>query len=880
MNENALKRAYENPEAIEQGGTAQKRLEELVFARTAELEEANRRLQVEDIRLQALLELSQAVGEMDERTLIQQGLEFAVLITGSEIGYLHFINTDQETIELVTWTAEALKSCEAVFETHYPISKAGVWADSLRTRKPVIHNNYQALETKKGYPPGHSHIVRHIGIPVIEDGKVQVLVGVGNKPSDYADADVRELQLISNDLWRLVTRRRAERALRESEQVYRTLFESSVDAIAILEAESGRFLDANRAAIRMYGVASREELLKLTPGDISPEFQPSGRRSSDIVREFNQKAVREGSTAFEWLHCRADGTVFPAWVSLSKLPGGKPGRILGVVRDISDIKRFQRELEAARDAAESASRAKSTFLANMSHEIRTPLNAIVGFTHLLRTNPLADHPDTLRKISEAAQHLTAILNDILDLSRIEAGKIVLSKRDFTIRSLVSRVVDQISERAREKGLDVVQEFEGGVDLPLRGDDVRLSQILLNIASNAVKFTEKGHVHIRAQGAGANAENVLVRFEIQDTGIGIPRAEQTRLFQSFEQADDSPTRKYGGTGLGLPISKHLVELMRGKIELESEENRGSTFRVTLELEKGTLPARGSGRTAEIENMRILVIEDHDMVRNLFEKILKLMGMRVACVGSGEAGLELLEKAAREGDPFRVSLIDGHLPDITGIETARRIQGLGLPCRPKCIMVTGFDEQMTKQEMEEAGISAWLMKPITSAALSETLREVLSREKNAFIAAGEAEECPSYNGRRALVAEDDEFNQSVAAELLRSAGLAVDIARNGKEAVEMVRGHCYDLILMDVQMPVMDGIEAAREIRALPACASIPILAFTAGAFPNDRERCLAAGMNGHVAKPVIPALLYETISRWIPATVPGGAFGAVTPKARA
>ena len=604
----------------------------------------------------------------------------------------------------------------------------------------------------------------------------------------------------------------------------------------------------------------------------TPRILNSGTHPPAYFQQMWETILSGNEWRGELCNRKKNGKLYWEYASISPIRNteGDLTHFVAVKEDITDRKRMEQELIEAKQAADEANQAKGDFLANMSHEIRTPMNAVIGMTHLaLKTELTPKQQDYLTKIQSAADSLLGIINDILDFSKIEAGKLEMESEGFNLDDVLDNLASLVTVKAQEKeNLEVLFDTASDVPRNLVGDSLRLGQVLVNLANNAVKFTESGEIVVTTDCVQQGNDSVSLQFAVSDTGIGLTEEQRSRLFQSFSQADTSTTRKYGGTGLGLAICKRLVDMMNGEIWVESEPGRGSTFIFTAVFGLGGEKAQKQyAPPLDLRGMKVLVVDDNATSREILASMLTSFTFEVTLVSTGEEGLQEVEKAAGS-QPFELVILDWKMPGIDGIETARRIRSHpGLDRAPVMILITAYGREGVTRKAEQAGLDGFLLKPVGPSVLFDTIMQAFGKEATAARRmAGELDQLATamekIRGAQVLLVEDNEINRQVAQEILESAGLAVTMACDGKEAVEAIHRNRFDAVLMDVQMPVMDGYTATGKIRDDERYRDLPVIAMTAHAMAGDREKSLAAGMNDHVTKPIDPRALFATLLKWI------------------
>ncbi|CAO3412940.1 response regulator [Azospirillum argentinense] len=701
----------------------------------------------------------------------------------------------------------------------------------------------------------------------------------------------------------------ANRAFAGANRRLNLILQSASEGICGVDRDE-RITFANPAACALTGYTNEEMLgrsLHVLLHHTRADGTPAPTIDCPVFEVLRTGEARGGSEDIYW---RKDGTSFP--VEFAASPMLEDGRVEGAVvvfHEIAERKRAEEALRQAKSVAEAASRAKSEFLANMSHEIRTPMNAILGLVHLIQQTDLSSRQrDYAQKIRVSAQSLLGILNDILDFSKVEAGKLELERVEFRLDDLLQNLAVIVGAAAQDKDIEVLFSVGPEVPLDLVGDPLRLQQVLINLAGNAIKFTEAGEVVVSVRAVEVAEERTVLAFSIRDTGIGIDAEQKERLFQAFSQADSSTTRRYGGTGLGLAICTRLVALMGGVMDVASEPGQGSDFHFTAVFGNPAFGLAGlagagrmgAGRAGERpmrsrvvpRGLSVLVVDDNLTAREVLGELVTSFGWKTSLCASGAEAIVELERATAAGQPYDIVLMDWKMPGMDGLETSRRIRDDGLVKAPVIIVVSAFGRERMgagsgDEGLEELGLGGALVKPVTASSLLDAVIDAYGRGTR-----GDAPEatplhaCAAHSagllrpqqlrplfGQRLLLVEDNGISQEVAREILERAGARVTLAGNGYEAIACVEeaNPPFDLVLMDVQMPEMDGFEATRRLRARPAGQGLPIIAMTASALPSDRQRCLDGGMDDHIAKPIDVDQLFSVVTRWL--GQPAGGLGA-------
>ncbi|HET7057292.1 MAG TPA: response regulator [Nitrospiraceae bacterium] len=722
-----------------------------------------------------------------------------------------------------------------------------------------------------------------------------------------------EEQQFANSMANLVSlaleateRLQAESALRKSEERVRSIIDTALDAVIGMD-EKGHILDWNRRAETVFGW-TREEAIGRELGDtiIPPQYRDAHRRGLQHFLQSGEGPVL--NKRIEITGLRRDGSEFPIELAISPLKTATGYEFNAFVQDIGERKQAEDDLRGAKESAEAANRAKSQFLANMSHEIRTPMNGVLGMIDLMLATTLTSKQRRFAEtVRQSGHNLLQIVNEILDFAKVEAGKLTLEQVDFDLYETIEEVIDLVAERAQAKGLTLACEIDKRVPVMLKGDPGRLRQILINLLGNAIKFTEHGEVVVRVQieaesqdtppsddrgavktehAAPLDAPSPMpvchIRVSVTDTGIGIPAHAQANIFEPFAQGDGSTTRKYGGTGLGLAIVKQLAEMMHGTVAVQSIPNRGSTFSFTARLQRSAVSSStASGRRYDLDGLRVLIVDSNPTTRSILENQLKAWHMHYGAAESGTEALAFLQYKSTRGTPYDLVILDSQLSDMEALTLARSIRSRAGGTGLRLVMLSAMAQTEDAEALQQAGIQAILTKPFRQSRLYDCLATVMggSPEEQAALrrTVPQPVEVRTLGHGRILLAEDNPVNQEVALGMLEALGCHADLASNGREVLEALKQKTYDLILMDCQMPEMDGFEATKHIREMEARRSaleprpsdleqfphLPIIAVTAHAITGDRERCVTAGMDDYLSKPFVQDQLQALLLRWLP-----------------
>jgi PAS domain S-box-containing protein len=813
------------------------------------------------------------------RELFEGVLNALLELTQGEYGFIAEIMRDQDDqpyIKTFAITNIAWNDATRAFYEKY--SNEGLefhnlntlFGSAITTERPVISNDPKNDPRRGGLPEGHPDLRSFLGLPFHAADVFVGMIGIANKPGGFDQGVVDFLQPFLATCAGIVQaykndrlRKTAEEQLVRSEQRIRSIVENVVDAIITINSR-GIVQTFNPAAERIFGYTA-DEMIGKNVNIIMP--QPHRSLHDEYVQKYLETGENEiiGKTR-EIEGERKEKTIFPMEISVSEMRIGNEIGFIGIVRDISERKLIESELVTAREESEKANRAKSDFLAVMSHEIRTPMNGILGMTHVVLDSELTqEQRENLNLVNYSAESLLSLINDILDFSKIEAGKLDLDYSDFRIGDRLDEILQSLAIRAHEKNLNLVCNVDDKVPEVVTGDLGRIRQIIVNLVGNAIKFTEVGLISLNVCVLSQTPDEVELKFEVCDTGVGIPQDNQEMIFNPFTQADSSTTRKYGGTGLGLAITSQLVEMMRGKIWVESEPGKGSVFHFTCRLgvRHGLSDEDRVKDLAVVRDKIILVVDDNEVNRKILKKTIESWGMKPVMAASAGEALEIIKSYDQTGDSIAIALIDVMMPEIDGFKLTEMIHSDPKLSNLKIIIMSSADPIGGCERCAELGVDGYLCKPLNYKDLLHTIAVTLSPTDSRTNTASnppERKELPPLKPLRILLVEDNLVNQKMATLILEKKGHSVVVANNGLDGVEKHKTGDFDLILMDVQMPEMDGLEATRVIRESEKGTGdhIPIIAMTAHAFKKDEEACLKAGMNAYVSKPISKSLRFETM----------------------
>ena len=828
--------------------------------RATELEKLSREAQ-ERVTLESGLSAlnSNLRGNLTVAQVAERGLAGAIEFLGAPMGALFVVGRDGV---LQRQAAHAYPD-RADLPKSFPIG-SGIVGQVAQSQKPIVAEpDGETLRVQFGF--GALRPAQIGAYPLLaNDASVGVLEICLFKP--LTESQTRWLEKASESLANALRFALESEERRQAEERNRLILESSAEGIFGTDTE-GRITFVNSAACRMLGFTA-EELIGRPSHAAFHHHRPDGgeypQEECPMFAAYKHGKASRIDDEFLW---RKDGAGLP--VEYGATPILKDGGVIGSVVSFTDItvrKQQEREILVAKEKAEEATQMKSMFLANMSHEIRTPMNAIIGLSHLaLKTQLTPKQRDYVSKVHNAGTSLLAIINDILDFSKIEAGKLDLETTDFKLDEVISSVTTLTAQKAHEKGLEFLAHVAPGLPEVLLGDPLRLGQILTNFVNNAVKFTEQGEIRLEIEQVERTGEKVQLKLSVRDSGIGMTKEQAAKLFQPFTQADMSTTRKHGGTGLGLTICRRLVELMGGRIWLESEPGVGSTFFFTVWLGVGSATGKGRVVPERLAQLRVLVVDDNPAAREILHEPLSTLAAHVDVVASGKEAIAAVQHHDA-ADPYDIVFMDWRMPGLDGLQASRHIKSdETLKHPPHIVLVTAFGREEVREEAERLQLDGFLVKPVTKSMIVDTLVNVFAHESEDIAGAAVDAQALRLRGARILLTEDNEINQQIAVELLEGAGAQVRVANNGRGAVEILSNAPqplpFDLVLMDLQMPELDGYQATAKLRADARFAALPIIAMTAHATMEEKQRCLAAGMNDHISKPIDPAHLYETVGRF-------------------